>query len=105
MRRTMQEVATLSGVANNNQFTVEQAKQAKQARLNPEEWRDFQAEFLNYAGSQVGGPNGKLTEKQGQDYAARVAELMKGSGVSPRSAPSWPDRSWSSPRGHRTSKT
>lgn len=84
MRRTMQEVATLSGKGNENEVTLEEARKAKAAHLTPQEYRDFQAEFLNYAGSQVGGPNGKLTEAQGQDYAARVAELMKGSGINPR---------------------
>jgi hypothetical protein len=83
LRKTMQEVATLKGVANSNKFTVDEAEKAQKAHLSPAEMRDFQAQFMNYAGSQVGGPNGKLTEVQGEEYASRVAELMKSSGVDP----------------------
>ncbi len=54
LRKTMQEFATLRGVANSNEFTVEQAKKAQQYGLTPEQYRDFQDEYLNYAGSQVG---------------------------------------------------
>lgn len=83
LRKSMQEVATLKGTANTGQFTLEEARKAQKFNLMPTEFRDFQAEFQNYAGSQIGGPNGKLTEAQGEDYAGRVAELMKSSGISP----------------------
>jgi hypothetical protein len=91
LRKTMQEVATLKGSANNNEFTVQEAKTAQQFHLNPQEYRDFQAQFMNYAGSQIGtdektgqlAEGAKLSNEQGQEYAGRVAELMKGSGVNP----------------------
>ena len=83
LRKTMQEVATLKGSANTNQFTIEKAEKAQKAHPSPTEYQDFQAQFMNYAGFQVGGPNGKLTEAQGEEYASRVAELMKSSGVDP----------------------
>jgi hypothetical protein len=83
LRKSMQEVAALKGSPNSNEFTLEQARKAQAVHLSPAEYRDFQAQFLNYAGSQVGGPNGKLTDKQGEDYAGRVAELMKSQGVNP----------------------
>ena len=83
LRKSMQEVATLKGVANAGQFTLDEAKKAAAFNLTPTEFRDFQAEFQNYAGSQIGGPQGKLTEAQGENYAGRVAELMKSSGIQP----------------------
>jgi hypothetical protein len=84
LRKTMQEVATLKGSANTNQFTLDEAKKAQSFHLNPEEYRDFQAQFQNYAGSQIGDQEGaKLNSKQGEDYAGRVAALMKGRGVNP----------------------
>ena len=54
LRKTMQEVATLKGVANENQFTLEEAKKAQDFHLTPQEYRDFQAEFMNYTGAQIG---------------------------------------------------
>jgi hypothetical protein len=83
LRKSMQEVATLKGQPNTTELTLEEARKAQAFHLTPQEYRDFQAEFQNYAGSQIGGPEGKLTEKQGEEYAGRVAELMKGSGVAP----------------------
>src|SRR5205814_9567960 len=58
LRRTMQEVATLSGKPNTAQFTLEEARKAQTAHLTPQEYRDFKAQFLSSAGSQVGGPEG-----------------------------------------------
>ena len=92
LRKTMQEVATLKGVGNTNKFTVEEAKKAQSFHLSPQEFRDFQTEFQNYAGSQIGtdektgqiAEGAKLTTKQGEEYSGRVAELMKGSGIDPR---------------------
>lgn len=84
LRQTMQEVATLQGKPVTTEFTLEQAQKAKAAHLTPAEFRDFQAQFLNYAGAQVGGEAGKLTETQGAEYASRVAEMMKASGVTPK---------------------
>ena len=46
LRKTMQEVATLKGVANENQFTLEEAKKAQAFHLTPTEYRDFQAQFM-----------------------------------------------------------
>jgi hypothetical protein len=90
LRKTMQEVATLKGEANSNKFTLQEAEKAQKAHLTPQEYRDFQAEFMNFAGAQIGeDENGKLakgaklTTKQGEEYAARVAEMMKASGVNP----------------------
>ena len=87
LRKTMQEVATLSGnpEGNSNEFTTAQAKEAQKYGLKASEYRDFQAEFLNYADSQVGDTTkgAKLTEEQGQQYTGRVAALMKESGVNP----------------------
>jgi hypothetical protein len=91
LRKSMQEVATLKGVANSSQFTVEEAKKAESFHLSPQEFRDFQAQFQNYAGSQIGTheatgkivEGAKLTTKQGEEYSGRVAELMKASGISP----------------------
>jgi hypothetical protein len=83
LRKSMQEVATLKGQGNTGKFTLGEARKAQGFNLTPEEFRNFQAEFQNYAGSQIGGPEGKLTEAQGEDYAGRVAELMKGSGINP----------------------
>jgi hypothetical protein len=86
LRKSMQEVTTLRGQANDDKFTVEQAKKAQQYGLTSAQYRDFQAECLNYAGSQVGDitQGAKLTEEQSDEYAGRVAELMKGSGISPQ---------------------
>ena len=83
LRKSMQEVATLKGSANTNHFTLAEAKKAQTFNLTPQESRNFQAEFQNYAGSQIGGPNGKLTEAQGEEFAGRVAEMMKVSGINP----------------------
>jgi hypothetical protein len=91
LRKTMQEVATLKGSPNSNQFTVQEAEKAQKFHLKPQEYRDFQAEFMNYAGAQIGtdektgkiAEGAKLTTEQGEEYAGRVAELMKGSGVNP----------------------
>jgi hypothetical protein len=83
LRKSMQEVATLRGSGNTNTFTLDEARKAQKAGLSPQERRDFQAEFLNYAGSQVGGPSGKLTDEQGEEFGSRVAGLMKQSGVHP----------------------
>ena len=49
LRKAMQEAATLKGVANENQFTLEEAKKAQAFHLTPQEYRDFQAQFMNYA--------------------------------------------------------
>jgi hypothetical protein len=90
LRKTMQEVATLKGEPNSNQFTVAEAKKGEQFHLNPQEYRDFQAEFMNFAGAQIsdeidasGKAVGKLTSAQGEQYAGRVAALMKESGINP----------------------
>lgn len=91
LRKTMQEVATLKGEPNSNQFTVAEAKKAQMYGLNPEQYRDFQAEFMNYAVAQIGtdettgklAEGAKLTKEQGEDYAGRVAALMKSSGINP----------------------
>jgi len=83
LRKSMQEVAALRGQPNSSQFTIDEAQKAQAAGLTPQERRDFQAEFLNYAGSQVGGENGKLTEAQGEEYGNRVAAMMKSSGINP----------------------
>jgi hypothetical protein len=91
LRKSMQEVASLRGQPNTNEFTLEEAKKAEASGLTPGERRDFQAEFLNYAGSQVGGKDAqeqkaagtKLTEAQGEEFGNRVAALMKASGVNP----------------------
>ena len=91
LRKSMQEVATLKGSGNTNEFTLQEAQKAQQFHLNPQEYRDFQAEFMNYAGAQIGtdektgkvAEGAKLTAEQGEQYAGRVAELMKGSGVNP----------------------
>jgi hypothetical protein len=91
LRKSMQEVATLKGEANTTEFTLAEAKKAQEFHLTPQEFRDFQAEFQNYAGSQVGtgengqvAPGAKLTKEQGEQYGGRVAELMKASGISPQ---------------------
>ncbi|MGP0065043.1 MAG: hypothetical protein ACLQGP_15780 [Isosphaeraceae bacterium] len=89
LRKSMQEVAALRGKENSNEFTVEEARKAQAAGLTPEERREFQGSFLNYAGSQVGGKdaaeqakqNTKLTEAQGEEFGNRVAVIMKASGV------------------------
>jgi hypothetical protein len=81
LRKSYQEFATLSGQANSSKFTIEEAQKGQASHLSPQEWRDFQSEFKNYAGSQIGGKNGKLTDAQGDEYGSRVAELMKGSGL------------------------
>lgn len=91
LRKFMREVATLKGKANTTEFTLEEAEQAKTFHLTPQEYRDFQAEFRNYVGSQVGtdeatggiAKGAKLTEKQGEEYAGRVAGMMKASGIAP----------------------
>jgi hypothetical protein len=85
LRKTMQEVATLKGSANTNQFTLKEARKAQSFHLNPGEYRDFQAQFQNYAGSQIGDikDGAKLTGAQGENYAGRVAEMMKAHGVNP----------------------
>jgi hypothetical protein len=85
LRKSMQEVATLKGSPNSNQFTLEEANKAQSFNLTPTEYRDFQAQFQNYAGSQIGDvkQGAKLTDAQGEEYAGRVAELMKASGVNP----------------------
>jgi hypothetical protein len=90
LRKTMQEVASLKGSANTNQFTIQEATKAQQFHLTPQEYRDFRAQFMNYAGAQLGtgengavAPGAKLTTEQGEQYAGRIAELMKASGVSP----------------------
>jgi len=83
LRKSMQEVATLKGSPNTNVFTLAEARKAQGFNLTPQEFRDFQAEFQNYAGAQIGGPNGKLTEDQGEQYAGRVAAMMKASGIAP----------------------
>ncbi len=91
LRKTMQEVATLKGEANSNKFTVEEARKAQGMGLTAAENRDFQAEFLNYARSQVatdektGGvaEGAKLTSAQGEEYGGRVAALMKSLGINP----------------------
>jgi hypothetical protein len=85
LRKTMQEVATLKGEQNSTEFTLKEARQAEAFHLNPSEYRDFQAQFQNYAGAQIGdvAQGAKLTGAQGEDYAGRVALLMKGSGVNP----------------------
>lgn len=90
LRKTMQEIATLKGEANTSKFTLQEAEKAQKAHLTPQEYRDFQAEFMNYAGSQIGedetgkvAAGAKLTTKQGEEYAARVAEMMKGAGINP----------------------
>ena len=54
LRKTMQEVATLKGVANENDFTLQEAKKAQEFNLTPQEYRDFQAQFMNYAGARSG---------------------------------------------------
>ena len=41
LRRSMQEVATLSGKANSSAFTIEEATKARNAHLNPTESRGF----------------------------------------------------------------
>ena len=91
LRKAMQEAATLKGVANENQFTLEEAKKAQAFHLTPQEYRDFQAQFMNYAGAQIGtdeqggvAEGAKLTEKQGERICGTVAELMKASGINPQ---------------------
>jgi hypothetical protein len=83
LRKTRVEVTTLRGEAPSTKSTVEEARKARAFGLTSEERPDFQAEFLNYAGSQVGGPEGKLTEAEGKAYRSRVAGMMEASGIAP----------------------
>lgn len=82
LRKTMQEVAKLKGEPNASEFTLQLAEKAHAANISPQDMKDFQAQFLSYAGSQV-GEGRKLTDAQSEEFGSRVAELMKGSGVSP----------------------
>jgi hypothetical protein len=96
LRKSMQELAALSGVSNENAFTVEQAKLGQKYGLSPEENRRFQEEFKNFAGSQVGdekdaqgnstgrvAKGAKLTEAQGEEFSGRIAAMMKTAGIDP----------------------
>jgi hypothetical protein len=84
LRKGMQEVATLSGRANSNEFTVEQAEKAAKFNLSPEERKNAQSEFLNFAGAQIGDEQGKkLTGDQADDFSSRIAVMMKSAGYAP----------------------
>jgi hypothetical protein len=92
LRKSMQEVASLKGVPNTTAFTIEEAEKAAAVGLTPAERREAQAQFLNYAGTQVGGKTEaeanaagtKLTESEGEEFANRIAVQMKASGLDPK---------------------
>ena len=98
----MQEVATLKGSPNSNQFTMQEARSAGvQPHSAGVQGLSSRVSKIRWIPDR--GANGKLTDTQGQDYAGRVAELMKSSGVNPAVGPRWPARSWKTSRGPRTS--
>jgi hypothetical protein len=85
LRKTMQEVATLRGVANTNKFTLSEAQAAQASGLTPAERRDAQSAFLNFAGAQIGDEQGKkLNTAQADDFSSRIAVMMKSAGYSPQ---------------------
>jgi len=96
LRKTMGELAALTGVPNSNKFTVEQAKRGQKYGMTPEENRQAQEVFKNYAGVNVGdeldaagqptgraGKGAKLTEAQGEEFSGRIALMMKSVGQKP----------------------
>jgi hypothetical protein len=83
-RTTMQEIATLSGQANTNEFVVKQAQQGNKFGLTPQEQQQAQSTFLNMVGAQVGDEEGKkLSNKQAAEYSSRIGRLMKAAGYAP----------------------
>jgi hypothetical protein len=82
LRKTMQNVASLKREGNNNEIILREAQEARRFGLLPGEYREFHAQFMNYAGFQI-GEGRKLTDEQGEQYAGRVAAQMKGSGINP----------------------
>ncbi len=72
LRNTIGEVATPRGEEPSTKFTIEEGRKAQTFGLTPEERGDFQAKFLNYAGSEVGGAEGKLTDAEGKEYGSRI---------------------------------
>ena len=84
LRRSMQEVATLRGEANTSKFTLAEAEKAQQFNLTPQERQAAQAEFLNFAGAQIGNEQGKkLTGEQAEEFSSRIAVMMKSAGYAP----------------------
>ncbi len=86
LRKSMQESATLSGQPNTSKFTLAQVAQGEKFNLSPQEQKDVTAEFLNFAGAEVGNePESKLTTEEATEYSSRVGELMKSGGFKPAS--------------------
>jgi hypothetical protein len=96
LRKSMAELAELSGKSTTTEFTLEQAKRAQQYGMSIEENRIAQETFKNFAGSQVGdevdaagkstgrvAKGAKLTEAQGEEFSGRVAQHMKASSQKP----------------------
>lgn len=84
LRRTLQEVATLRGESNTNEFVVSEAKKAAAFGMTPQERQGGQAEFLNFVGPMVGDKAGaKLTKDQAEEYSSRVGRFMKAGGYKP----------------------
>jgi hypothetical protein len=86
LRRQMQQVAALTGKANQNQFALGQVQAAARANLKPEEWVKFQEEFQSRAGAYLEGDQQRLDARQAEEYQAQIAEFAKARGIAPSEA-------------------
>jgi hypothetical protein len=89
VRQAMQQVAALRGEGNSNQFTVEQVRAGARAGLTPQEWTRAQEEFQSRAGAYIGkdaGDQGRLDDKQGEEYQQQIAAFAKARGINPSEA-------------------
>lgn len=76
LQKEMQGIAAMQGGNASNQFTYEQARQAANASIMPQEWAGFQEAFESYAGAQVEGPDAKLGKDDARLYQQHVATFM-----------------------------
>lgn len=83
LRGILQQVAALRGMENTGSFTTDQAKQAAQAGLKPEEWVKFQETFQSYAGAYLEGDSRKISDSEAVKYQQQLALFAKARGINP----------------------
>jgi hypothetical protein len=86
LQQALTQVAALQGKSLSDQFTVEQADLAVQAKLKPEEWKNFQEQFQSYGGAYLEGPNRKMSDDDAITFQQYVAEFAKARGINPAEA-------------------
>jgi hypothetical protein len=85
LRKTMQELSSLKDVRNDEEFVLSEARKGQAVNLTPQEAREFQSQFQNFAGAQIAEQGGKLTPAQAEDYSGRIAQMAKIAGINPAS--------------------